>query len=127
MPAALRRNSDSPDVLRKNVGKYSNPNQYNALDPWLKQRLPVQIRALMSLAPTAHYIERYHSKKRPAFTNVFPSLRVLDLGLQLRSKDKGDDEKWRAKARKSDVEGMIQVLFPGVAECEVSWERQRKS
>ena len=108
--------SDSRDVLRKNVGKYTNWNQYNALDLWLEHRLPVQMRALASLAPMAHYIERYYWKKRPAFTSLFPGLRVLDLGLQFRSEGEGEGGgehgKWRAEARKRDVESGLQVVFP---------------
>jgi len=113
--------SDSRDVLRKNVGKYTNWNQYNALDLWLEHRLPVQIRALASLAPTAHYIERYYWKKRSAFTSLFPGLRVLDLGLQFRSEDEvgGEGEKWRTEARKRDVESGLQVLFPKASKKDI--------
>jgi len=111
--------SDSRDMLRKNVGKYTNWNQYNAFDLWLQHRLPVQMRALASLAPMAHYIERYYWKKRPAFTSLFPGLRVLDLGLQFRSEDEGEDGKWRAEARKRDVESGFRVVFPKVSERDV--------
>ncbi|CAA9964471.1 hypothetical protein PTMSG1_07830 [Pyrenophora teres f. maculata] len=117
---------DSANLLKKNVGKYANWNQYSALDLWLEQRLPVQIRAIAWLAPMTHYIERYYWKKRPAFTSVFPGLKVLDLRLQIRQAEEAEDEKWRKEARKKDVEGGFQVLFPEVTTRDI-WKYSRGS
>ncbi|KAI1588449.1 hypothetical protein Ptr902_10639 [Pyrenophora tritici-repentis] len=66
---------DSEHALIKNVGKYTNRNQYSALDLWLDQRSAVQMSAIASLAPMPHYIDRYYWKKRPTFTSLFPGLK----------------------------------------------------
>lgn len=98
--------------------KYAG-HSYNALDLWVEQRTPAQLKAVVSVDPSLDYLMRYFARSRPAFRKIFPNLQALDLraGQALMPRCTTAPVYWTTHGSRKDVDSDLDVTLPTETGC----------
>ena len=99
------------NLSKTSGGKYAKRGSYSTFDFWLELRVPAQLQALTSIAPTMSYTLNYLAGDRPAFRKRFPGLKYLDLQSSSSLSLARSQGAWEWAATTKDREGDIVVTF----------------
>jgi hypothetical protein len=96
---------------RMDSSKYAN-GWYNTFDLWVEQRTPAELKAIISISLPTFYLAKYFRGKRPAFCEVFPNLRAIDLREGRAFLPSDPQLWWTVNVSREDLEGDLDITWP---------------